>query len=36
MEIEAIERARPKTGREAFDVLLLLALLIVLILIAAS
>jgi hypothetical protein len=36
MRIEAIERHRPKTGRDAFDVLLLFAAVLILMIIAAS
>ena len=36
MEIEVIERHRPKTGRDAFDALLLVAVVLILMFIAAS
>lgn len=36
MGIEAIERHRPKTGRDAFDALLLFAAVLILMIIAAS
>ena len=36
MRIDAIERHRPKTGRDAFDALLLVAVVLILMFIAAS